>query len=213
MSLVDWIDANSTFITIVLTQVNILCTLIMCWSNYVSAKADRAQLKEMRRQYDEDNRPQIEAEFLFERETFYGLRFVNNGNVTAERVQILLDEDFVSSLPEADFAQDVREQRDKECVIGVSQHHDLFFGHRKRQENTRLHPATGKIRYSSASKDTWYETPIFIDLENYATIFSVKSSEDDFKELLKLQAMELKNIEQALLGLRPSFGKAETESE
>lgn len=72
----------------------------------------------MKRQYADENRPRIEIEFCYERRTWYIVRFINHGKSTAQHVKINLDEEFVDSLPNPDFKDTLRKQRERECIIG-----------------------------------------------------------------------------------------------
>ena len=64
---------------VVLTAIYVLATILICYYNYGATKASRDQAAEMRRQYEEDNRPYITVELIYERKVFYGLRFSNHG--------------------------------------------------------------------------------------------------------------------------------------
>ena len=62
---------------VVLTAIYVLATILICYFNYRSTKASREQAAEMRRQYEEENRPYITVELIYERKAIYGLRFSN----------------------------------------------------------------------------------------------------------------------------------------
>ena len=66
---------------VVLTAIYVLATILICYYNYGATKASRDQAAEMRRQYEEDNRPYITVELIYERKAFYGLRFSIMENV------------------------------------------------------------------------------------------------------------------------------------
>ena len=52
---------------VVLTAIYVLATILICYYNYGATKASRDQAAEMRRQYEEDNRPYITVELIYER--------------------------------------------------------------------------------------------------------------------------------------------------
>lgn len=79
---------------VVLTAIYVLATILICYYNYGATKASRDQAAEMRRQYEEDNRPYITVELIYERKVFYGLRFSNHGKRLANHVRIQLDQTF-----------------------------------------------------------------------------------------------------------------------
>lgn len=187
---------NSTDILIWLNDNSGVLNSLTCIISLLAAIAAWSQVKEMRRQYAEENRPHIEVEFLYLKRTFYGLRFVNHGKCTAQNVMVQLDADFIDTLPEEKFAALLRQQKDKSCVIGVGQHYDLFIG-----TNVYLHsksklPAKGKIRYTGNGNE--YEDDFFIDVENYATIFSTNSDQEDLLSKLNDQSKALNEIKNAI---------------
>ncbi len=47
------------WVMVVLTAIYVLATILICYYNYGATKASRDQAAEMRRQYEEDNRPYI----------------------------------------------------------------------------------------------------------------------------------------------------------
>lgn len=187
-----WLNANSGLLTLLTA----LATFLTCWYNYKSAKATQDQVSEMQRQFSEENRPYIDVEFLYEKRLFYGLRFINNGKRTAQQVKISFDTEFIDSLTEKKFADLLKKQIGKTCVIGVGQHYDLFIGTKEYHKNPHKMPAKGIVRYES--NNTLYESEFFIDLANYATIFSVHSEREDFSKNLTAQIVEIKGIRHEL---------------
>ena len=190
-----WLNNNSGF----LTFLTVLASLITCIFSLMSAKAAWAQVREMRKQFEEENRPNVEVEFLYSRRTFYGLRFVNHGKCTAQNVRIMLDPTFIAALPEPTFADLLRKQDGKSCIIGAGQHYDLFFGTDTYRRSPQKPPAKGKVLYQANGTD--YESEFHIDMESYATIFSVNSDQEDLMGKLKTQNDELKGIKIALQNL------------
>ena len=188
-NITDWL-------MVVITGVYVIATFLICKANWDAANASKEQLAEMRKQYEEENRPCSEVEFLYEKRAFYGLRFINHGKQTAQHVIIQLDNSFLDSLTESNFARMLRDQVGKECVIGVGQHYDLFFGTQEYRSNPNKVPATGKIFYQSNGNE--YTSDFCVNMENYATIFSVHSEQEDIKEALKKQAKELEGIKRVL---------------
>lgn len=188
------------WLMLVITAVYVVATIFICWANICSANASKAQLEEMRKQYNQENRPNIEVEFLYSRRTFYGLRFVNHGKCTAHNVKILLDSTFVDSLPNAKFSALLRKQDGKVCVIGVGQHFDLYFGSNEYLNSPNKSPAKGRILYWANGIE--YESEFYIDMESYATIFSVNSEQEDLIKKLKEQNSELNGIKEAIRNLK-----------
>lgn len=186
------------WLMVVITFVYVVATIFICWANIKSAKASKEELAEMKRQYAEENRPHIEVEFCYERRTWYIVRFINHGKLTAQHVKILLDEGFISSLPEQAFKDTLLKQREKECIIGVGQHYDLYIASNELRGNPNMKPVMGKILYQDESGK--YENDIYIDLENYATFFSSTSDDPMVKELKNIKK-EIEGLKRAIVAL------------
>ena len=186
------------WLMVVITFVYVVATIFICWANIKSAKASKEELAEMKRQYAEENRPHIEVEFCYERRTWYIVRFINHGKLTAQHVKLLLDEGFISSLPEQAFKDTLLKQREKECIIGVGQHYDLYIASNELRGNPNMKPVMGKILYQDESGK--YENDIYIDLENYATFFSSTSDDPMVKELKNIKK-EIEGLKRAIVAL------------
>lgn len=181
---------------VVLTAIYVLATIFICYFNYGSTKASREQAAEMRRQYEEENRPYITVELIYERKAFYGLRFSNHGKRLADHVRIQLDQAFLDSLKEPSFRATLERTKGKECIIGIGQHYDLYFGTNKFRENTEKSALSGQVTYQDGSRT--YTEAFSIDFDSYATFFSVNSADDDFLKEMRAQTKELKGIKEAL---------------
>ena len=190
-TITDWL-------MVIITLVYVIATIFICWANIKSAKASKEELAEMKRQYAEENRPHIEVEFCYERRTWYIVRFINHGKLTAQHVKILLDEGFISSLPEQAFKDTLLKQREKECIIGVGQYYDLYIASNELRGNPNMKPVMGKILYQDESSK--YESDIYIDLEKYATFFSSTSDDPMVKELKNIKK-EIEGLKRAIVAL------------
>ena len=186
------------WIMVIITFVYVVATIFICWANIKSAKASKEELTEMKRQYAEENRPRIEIEFCYERRIWYIIRFVNHGKSTAQHVKIILEEEFIDSLPEPGFQDALRKQRKKELIIGVGQHYDLYIASNELRGNPNMKPVTGKLSYQDESGK--YESDIYIDLENYATFFSSTSDDPMVKELKNIKK-EIEGLKRAIVAL------------
>lgn len=196
-----WIDQYSG----VLTLLTALGTFFTCVCSYLSARATQKQVEEMQRQYKESNRPNIQVEFIFEKHKYCGLRFVNHGRLTAQNVVIKFDPGFTDNLTELPFADMIRKQKDKECIIGVGQYFDLYFGTMAFRKNPGIDIAKGTVFYKWTGGEETYK--FCVDLKNYATIFSVNSTEEDLFDKLKAQTKELEGIKRELEKINTKFDK------
>ena len=110
----------------------------------------------------------------------------------------MLDEGFISSLPEQAFKDTLLKQREKECIIGVGQYYDLYIASNELRGNPNMKPVMGKISYQDESSK--YESDIYIDLENYATFFSSTSDDPMVKELKNIKK-EIEGLKRAIVAL------------
>ena len=170
--------------------------LCFSYNSYGATKASRDQAAEMRRQYEEDNRPYITVELIYERKAYYGLRFSNHGKRLANHVRIQLDQTFLDSLKEPSFREMLKRANGKECIIGIGQHYDLYFGSNKFRENTDKYPLSGQVVYQDGERT--YKEAFNIDFDSYATFFSVNCDFDDFLKEMKAQTRELHGVGEKL---------------
>ena len=211
MKFIEFLNSNSGALTLLVTIVYVAATIIICWANYQSAKASREQLDEMKKQYEDENRPRIETEYIFVKRSIYGLRFVNHGKETAQNVTIELSEDFINSLGKTSFSVLLKKQKGKKCVIGIQQHHDIFFAGPDYLHLKGKVPITGTIRYNS-HRGVTYEEKFNIDAEHYTTFYSASSNEEKVLEQLKKQSLELESISKAILDIAHILDKSDTQA-
>lgn len=188
---------------VALTAAYVIATILICYFNYRSAKASKEQAEEMKRQYDAENRPYITAELIYERKSFYGLRFTNYGRRIANHVSIQFEQGFIDSIIEPTFKSLLEKQKGRECIIGIGQHYDLFFGTNEFRDNPNKAPLAVHIVYSNGEKT--YTDDLYIDFDTYATFFSVNSDTDVLLKEMKAQAKELKRISESLTSIASKF--------
>lgn len=198
-----WLNENSG----ILNFLTVFASLTACVFSFWSSRAAWAQVREMKKQYQEENRPNIEVEFLYENRAFYGLRFVNHGKCTAQNVKIVLDSEFVKALPEPEFSKFCEKLEKKTCVIGVGQHYDLFIGTNIYRNHSNKPSAKGKITYEAYGQI--YQSDFDIDMENYATIYSVECEKEKILKILKKQNQELAKLCEEIRGLKNSKNNSE----
>lgn len=187
--LTDWL-------MVIITFVYVVATIFICMANIKSAKATREQLAESKRQFDESNRPRIEVELVYERKMWYALRFINHGTLTAQNVKIELSQEFIDSINETTIKTELIRSKNKEGIIGVGQHYDLFIGSNKLRENKAVCPVKGKIYYRSNENE--YSDDFFIDLEHYMTFYSIRNESEDLINAIKENTKQLKSIKEAI---------------
>lgn len=179
-----------------ITAVYVIATIFICRANIKASEAAKEQLEEMRKQYEADNRPIIETEVVFQNRVFCALRFVNNGKHTAQHVKVELSKEFIDSLPNGSIKNILEKDKNKECIIGVGQHHDIFIGDSSLKTRHDLKPIQGVVLYESSGIK--YSSEIYVDLENYMTFLSTDTDEEKLREAIKENTKALKEIRNAL---------------
>lgn len=187
---------NTDWIMVIITGVYVVATIFICVFNYSSAKAAREEVAEAKRQFEAFDRAYITYEFLYEKRTYYGVRFTNHGKRVANHVHIQLKQKFIDSITETSFSAQLNKQKGKEFVLGIGQSYNIYFGSNKYRQNLNKLPMEGKLLYEDDKKS--YEESFFIDTDNYATIFSVNSETEDLIDTIKEQTRELKELRQEL---------------
>nr|WP_325204470.1 hypothetical protein [uncultured Oscillibacter sp.] len=196
MQFINFLDTHSGSLTFIITAVYVVATIFICKANIKSAEATREQVAEARRQFEEEHRPYISYQIIFERRKWYGMRFTNHGRRTANHVQIKLDQKFIDSISKQKFADWLNNLKNEEFSLGIGQSHDIFFGADEFRNAEGKEPIVGKIIYRDG--ETEYQESFNIDFERYVTFFSVNSFDDDLHDEMKKQSQELKNIVQAI---------------
>ena len=114
-------------------------------------------------------------------------------------------------MKEANIKSLLEDQKDKICVIGVGQHYDLFFGTNRYRDIPDKVPASGTVIYEGNGRN--YTDSFCIDLNLYATIFSVNSEQEDMQKTLKDQTQELARIRRAIQQLKATEAEAASTSD
>lgn len=179
-------------IMIILTTIYVIATIVICFFSYKTIKVTRAQTTELRKQYEEENRPYITIEMIYERRKFYGIRLINHGKKIANNVLIDLDQSFIDSITEQTFKSLLEKEKDRKCIIGIGQSVDLFFGSNEFRTSNKIKTISGQVTYSNG--DNQYKENIDIDFERYSTFFSILTDSDDLLSQIKKQTGELNAI-------------------
>ena len=205
--MIEFLNAYSEVCMILITAIYVVATLVICLVNCLSTKAAREELKEMKRQYDAENCPRIEYEFHYEQRTWYILRFTNHGRKTAYHVKILLSPEFIQSLPEQSFQEQLNKINGKECIIGVGQKYDVYIGSNDLRGNPNMKPLQGQIKYSWEDQER--VSDFCIDLNHYLTFFSSTTEEEKMYNTVKDIEKDLSGIKNDLNLLVQHRGKGE----
>ena len=177
---------------VIITSVYVVATIFICIFNAWSSITAKKQLKEMQKQIVDDNRPRIEIEFVLERRKIYVLRLVNHGRHTAYKTKIKLSQDFINSLPNDIFRSLLEQDKNKECLIGVYQHHDLYIGNIQLKRIRNIKPLTGTITYEWNGNK--YNEDIYVDIERQMTFFSIDEESQNDINKSKNNDVEIEHI-------------------
>lgn len=93
----------------------------------------------------------------------------------------------------------------RECIIGVGNHYDLFFGDNSIRDIKNL-KLFGNVIYSDSDGNEFQEK-FNIDFDTYATFFSVNTDFDDLLVNAKEQEKELNNISNNLYSISKELNK------
>lgn len=212
---IKFLDAHDGSLLVIITFVYTVATIAICLANIISANAARAQLAEMKQQYEKEDRPHITYEMIFENRTFYGIRFTNHGRRVANHVQIKFSQDFLDSVSKIPTFDRLNTLQKQEFVLGIGRSYDYFFGADEFRNNPDKKPITGEIIYQDEWKQDGqepYRESFQINWENYATFYSVNSPSDDLLDEMKKVVQELKNIERALKVQQSTETKKDTKT-
>lgn len=188
-TITDWL-------MVIITLIYVVATICICVANIKSAKAAKEQTKEMKKQFISTNRPNVAAEIVYLKRSFWVLRFINHGTQTAYNTKIILNEEFIECVEDG-FKKPLQELSSRVCTIGVNQHYDIFIGSNEFRNLPNKKTIKGQI-ISTGINGSLYADDFEIDVENYVTFYSVNSENDDLIKELKTQNKELNEINKAL---------------
>lgn len=199
------------WLMVIITAVYVIATIFICKANIKSAAATREQVAEAKRQYEEEHRPYVSYQFIYERRTWYGIRFTNHGRRVANHVKIKFGQEFLDSLSGSRFYKGLSGLKDKEFVLGIGQSYDIYFGADDFRTNPNKKPVVGDIVYQDTANS--YCEHFEIDFDKYGPLYSVNGFADDLHDDMKKQTAELKKIVKALEEIKPPEAETATEAE
>lgn len=192
---------------VIITAIYAITTIAILCANISATNAAKESNHELKRQFDEMNRPIIETEIIYSQRAFVVIRFINHGSRTAYGFRFSFSEDFVNSLWPV-YRRLITEQYGKESIIGVGQYYDVFIGGNEYVKSTEKLPIIGEMSYCYDVTDgiiKKYDENINIDINNYMTIFSVDSDEEKLRGLLKEQNDILSDISKELRAINKKW--------
>lgn len=196
LQIIEYLDAHNGALMVVITLVYVIATIAICVANLRAAKATRDQLDESKRQYEEEHRAFVSFEFIYERRLWYGLRFTNHGKRVATNVQLKLNRDFIESLTEHAFKDQLQRCNEREFTLGIEQSYDIYFGSNTFRERPNNIPIQGVISYKD--RNGAYTDSFYIDFSKYAPIFTVTTGSERIEEETKKLNKNLSGIQREI---------------
>lgn len=192
------------WIMIGITSVYVIATIFICIYNAQVAKVTKQELEELKKQFYQTNRPIVNYEVVYIKNTFYMLRFVNNGSHTAYNLSISLSDESLSEIPDDRIREELSRIKGAVRNLGVGQSYDIPIGRTKDEIRFQI---KGSILYNGLNSSIYYDD-FDVDCSNYAPFYSYKSDYDDFKDILRSMNKELSLIRKALSSSRIDSEKA-----
>ena len=196
---------TAEWVMVFITLIYVIATIFICKANIKTSKIANAQLHEMRRQYEAENRPKIEVEFELVNRKFYRVRFINRGRHTAYNTVININKDFIDSLPEELYRELLLKEINRKCVIGVDKYHDIYIGTTKIKDDASVKELTGTVTYEF--DDEQYMEDYCIDVANQMTFFTVDTIQDEILDVCKKNNKEMENITAGLEKINKSLAE------
>lgn len=192
------------WIMIIITSVYVIATIFICYYNAQTAKATKQELEEIKNQFYQTNRPIVNYEVVYIRNSYYMLRLANNGSQTAYNLSISLNDESLSEIPNNIIREDLNRLKYTVRNLGVGQSYDIPIGTTKDEIKFHL---KGTICYNGINASIYCDD-FDVDCSNYAPFYSYKSDNDDFKDILRSMNRELSLIRKALSSSKIDSEKA-----
>lgn len=117
---------SADWVMVIITGIYVVATILIFITNRNATIAAQEQVAEMKKEFEDNNRPIIEVELDLKQRQMYTLQLVNRGNKTAYNVSVEFNDDFLESIEDFDGYYQLKNQVNRKCIIGVDQHHDIF---------------------------------------------------------------------------------------
>lgn len=166
----QYISEIAACLTVIITALYLATTIVICVFNGKSAAAAREQTEEIKKQFYAVNRPVLTVDAVFLKNNLLALRLKNEGNQTALKTKVILEKDFIESLPEKKFRDYLEKETEKTRTVGVGQNYDMFFGSDAYIALDNKKAIIGQIEYTGIG-GLIYTDDFEIDIENYVSFY------------------------------------------
>ncbi len=183
-------NISADWAMVAITTVYVVATIVICIFNFRSAKAIREQNEELKRQFDEVNRPYVTCEYFLEKRIMHGIRITNHGKKVAENVKLKVNKEFVDFIKNRNIKVHFERLNEYTHTIGVGQSFDFYFS-----ENADFKNPDGedlKVVVDYKSKERSFSEEFYFEFKKFAPVYSTPTAEEDIKtEITKIN----KNLE------------------
>lgn len=194
--MIDWCNQNQGFAMVLLTIVYVLATIAICIFNYKSAKATTEQTKELKRQFDEQNRAFLTVTMQKLKNSLITLCVENHGNKIAKNVNIKINEEFVKILQD-DLAQsNIKNLLSSNFMVGVGQKWYTFLEVSAKMQYLAKEVMKVTILYEDDKNS--YEELTNIDFGQYNWVLLNDSDITDIRKDVEKQTKSFEKIENSI---------------
>lgn len=156
---------STEWIMTALTAAYTLLTILIVISNYFMAKATNQQVAELRKQFEEQNRPYICIRFQQIRSGLLCLAIENTGNSPARDVIISINEAFIDKISHEKFNGRLHDLTKSSIFLSPAQAMYCTLGVSSNFDRIKAQPLIADLTYTGNGRE--YQEHIEIDISAY----------------------------------------------
>lgn len=203
--MIDWCNQNQGFAMVLLTLVYVIATVVICIFNYKSAKATTEQTKELKRQFDENNRAFLTVTMQKLKNGLITLCIENHGNKIAKNVNIKINDEFVKILQDDLAQRNIKNLLNSSFAVGIQQKFYTFLEVSAKMKS--LSNELMRINFSYEDNQSKYEENTTIDFGQYSWVLLNDSDITDIRGSLKDQTESFEKIENSIKKIAKAMEK------
>lgn len=185
------------WLMVIITTIYVVATIIICRSNWISAKAAKKQTEEMLLQYKESKRPIISISFNMIRSGLCCFCIENVGESPAHEVNVSVNDEFIEVLPGGRGKSAIQELKKSHLFIASKQKFTVSVCGRADFKNVMKVKAKFDVTYDE------YTEHHEIDLSQYAYMLDYESPFEDISQNIKKIAEQDKKFQDKILKKMP----------
>lgn len=187
---------DPNWVMVIITGVYVVATIFICIANIKSAKATKEQVEEAKKQFEENNRAYVTADFEVIRNGLLAIHITNHGKRVANDITVHICEEFISNIDEPFFAEQINRINHSRFTLGIGQSWYLSFGSIRHLE--KLSDEKIKISFSYIDSKNTYNEFEEIDLKQYHWALLYESPLQDELQEIKVISKSIKSIDKSL---------------